>query len=139
MLNIIKSIWHIKKISDISNKHECNVISNLLNPTKYAKPNHSSLILLRCMNSRSGRWKFRNFMILLEHSSKIFMDNLTSKLKQKEAATTMWETQSGIFKTLNKLNIDFCLPKFSMKKMGCGNVILVIPLKVGIISSYVET
>ena len=29
----------------------------------------------------------------------------------------MWETQAGKFTTLEKANIDFCLPKFSATKI----------------------
>ena len=74
----------IRKYNSVT--HECNVISNILNTTTHAKSNidHYSPILKGCMNTCSGREKFRNFWILLDSgsSSTIMMGNLTSKLKQ---------------------------------------------------------
>ena len=71
------------------------------------------------MNTHSGKGKFKNFQILFDsrRSSTIVMVNMTSILKTKESAETMWETQAGKFTTSNKLNVDFCLPEFSSTKM----------------------
>ena len=75
----------INKYKSIS--HKCNVLTNLLNPTKRAKSkyDHYSPILQGCTNTRSGRAKFINFQIILDRgsSSKIVMGNMASKTKQK--------------------------------------------------------
>ena len=67
--------------------HECNVLSNLLNPMKRAKSKncHYSPIIQGCMKTRSGMSKFGFFLILLDRgsSSTIMMGKLMSKLKQK--------------------------------------------------------
>ena len=70
------------------------------------------------MNNHSGKSKFENFRIILDRgsSSTIVVDKLTSKLKTKEAAETMWETQASKFMTSNKVNIYLCLPEFQCKK-----------------------
>ena len=47
----------------------------------------------------------------------VFMGNLTSKLKAKESTKTTWETQACKFTTPKKVNVDFCLPEFSAKKI----------------------
>ena len=71
-----------------STKHECNVLSNLLNPAKRKKSkiSHSLPILQVCLNTRSRNRKFTNFRILLRSRSilKIVMGKLTSNLKQKQ-------------------------------------------------------
>ena len=71
------------------------------------------------MNTHSGREKFRNFQIILNigRSSTILMDNLTSKLKQKETTMNRWETQSRKFTTSTKANIYFCLPSLNATKI----------------------
>ena len=65
--------------------HECNVLSNILNPMRRAKNCHYSPTLQGCMNTHSGRAKFICFSILLDSgsSSKIVMGKMTSKLKGK--------------------------------------------------------
>ena len=45
------------------------------------------------------------------------MGKLMPKLKSKEVSKIMWETQSGNFTTSNKVNVEFCLPEFSTKKI----------------------
>ena len=74
-----------KMNNDKSITHECNVLSNIFNPMKRSrsKNSHYLPILQFCMNTRSGRAKFRHFLILLDSrsSSKIVMGKLTSKLK----------------------------------------------------------
>ena len=42
---------------------------------------------------------------------------MASKLKHKETAKTLWETQSGKFTTSKKVNVDFFLPEFSATKI----------------------
>ena len=90
-----------KVSKDSSITHVCNVLSNLLNPTKHAisKIDNYSPILHGCMNTLSGREKFRNFRILLESgcSSTIVMGKMKSKIKQKTSEINMWETQAGKF------------------------------------------
>ena len=84
--------YNINKDKNI--KHKCNVLSNLLNPKKCAKykSSHYLPILQDCMNTHSGREKFRNFRILLDSGSTStnIMGNLKSKLKQKQSETTTW-------------------------------------------------
>ena len=74
--------------------HECNILTNILNPKKHAKSkyNHYSPILQGCMNTCSGRALFRNFRILLDSGiiSKIAMVNLASKLKPDFLTETTW-------------------------------------------------
>ena len=105
---------------DNSIKHECKVLSYLLNPVKDAKNknSHYSQILQGCMNTCSGREKFSNFRILMESesSSTIVMVNLKSKLKQKQYESNMWKTQSGNFTTSNKVNVYFFQPGFIVTK-----------------------
>ena len=46
------------------------------------------------------------------------MGKLTSKLKQKQPPEeTMWKIQAEKFTTSQKVNVDFCLPKFSATKI----------------------
>ena len=103
-----------KKYRNNSIKRECNVLSYFLNITKRArtKNSHYSPIIQGCMNTRSGRAKFKNFQIILDNgrSSTIMMGKLASKLKSKETEKNMWETQSGKFTTSKKENVDFFLP-----------------------------
>ena len=76
-----------KVSKDSSITHVCNVLSNLLNPTKHAisKIDNYSPILQGCMNTLSGSEKFRKFRILLDIriSSTIVMGKMESKIKQK--------------------------------------------------------
>ena len=102
-------------------KNECNVLYNLLNPSKRAKSkiNHYSPIQQGCMNTCSRREKFRNFQILLgsRNSSTNLMGKLTSELKQKQSETTTCEIQARKFTTSKKVNVYFCLPVFSATKI----------------------
>ena len=71
---------------DKSIKHLCNILTDILNPTKFAKIKpYYAPILQGCMNTCSRRALFRNLRILLdsEISSTIIMGDLMSKLKQK--------------------------------------------------------
>ena len=74
-----------KSNSIIITRHKCNVLSNILYSTKLAKNNngHYSLILQGFMNTYSGRYKFRNFVILLESGSSLttVIVKMASKLK----------------------------------------------------------
>ena len=102
--------------------HECNILSNLLNSIKRAKSknSHHSPILKGCMNTRSGRGEFINYMILFYSGrrSTIVMGNLISKIKQKiSPKITTWETQAGNFTTSQKVNVDFYLPEFITTKI----------------------
>ena len=56
------------EIRNNCNKRECNVLSTFINPTTCAKSktSHYSPILQGCMNTCSGREKFKNFRILLD-------------------------------------------------------------------------
>ena len=73
--------------NDKSITHECNVLTNILNPIKgtISKNSHYSPILQGFINTLSGRANFRNFRILLEIGSSytLLMVNMTSKLKPK--------------------------------------------------------
>ena len=68
--------------------HECNVLSYILNPIKWAKTKncHYSPILQICMNIHSGGGGNRSFRILSDSgiSTTIVMGKMTSKLKQKK-------------------------------------------------------
>ena len=66
------------------------------------------------MNIRSGKARFKNFQIILDsgRSSTIVVVKLTAKIKSKETAKTMWETQAEKFKTTKKVNVDCCLSEF---------------------------
>ena len=44
------------------------------------------------------------------------MGNLIPKLKHKNATDTTWQTQSGEFMTTEVVNVDLCVPEFSVKK-----------------------
>ena len=90
--------------------HECNILTDLLNPKKCAKTNsHYSPILQRFMNTRSGRALFRDFRILLDSRSisTIIMGKLTKTIKPKNSPETMWDTQAGKFTTSKKVNVEF--------------------------------
>ena len=65
------------------------ILLNALN-----KQNKCSSILHVCMNTRKGRAKFNNFLILLDSgcSSTIFMRSLIMKLKNKEDVVMKWQT-----------------------------------------------
>ena len=100
--------------------NKCNILTNILNPTKRAKTkSHYSLILQGCMNTRSGRALFRNFRILLDSGSSltIIMGKLMEKLKPKHSTETKWETQARKFTTSTKVNVEFYLPKFVATKI----------------------
>ena len=45
------------------------------------------------------------------------MGKMMAKLKQKEEEKPTWETQAGNFTTLKKVNLDFCLPEFTVTKI----------------------
>ena len=92
-----------KTNKDNSIKNDYNVLSNTLNHNKHAKNKDISYppVLKGCMNTRSGREKFRNFRILLYngHSSTIVMGKPMSKLEQKQSETSTignqrWEVQN---------------------------------------------
>ena len=55
----------------LSLTHECNILHNIVNTMKHAKSkdSHYSLILQGCMNTRSGRAKFRKIIILFDSGS----------------------------------------------------------------------
>ena len=94
--------------------HECNILADILNPTKRAKSkyNNYSPIQQGCINTCSGRELFRKFRILLNSRSisTIITVEMTSKLKPKKSTDTMWEIQAGKFTTSKKVNVDFRLP-----------------------------
>ena len=71
------------------------------------------------MNTHSRSEEFKNFRIILnrESISTIAISNPKSKLKSKETAETMWETQSEKSTTSKKVTVDFCLPRFSAKNI----------------------
>ena len=73
---------------EVKNICECNVIHDIVNLPKRAKnlDSHYSPILHRCMNTRRGKAKFKNFCILLESgcSSMIVMGRLVEKYPQKK-------------------------------------------------------
>ena len=102
-----------ENINNCTNR-ECNVLYSYLKPTKCTKSrtSHYSPILQGCMNTCSGRAKFKCFLFLLESrsSSTILMGNMTSKLKTKEREITMWKTKAGKFTTSKKVNVYLCLP-----------------------------
>ena len=64
-------------------KHEFNILFNILNPTKRAKPkiSHYLPILQGYMNTPNGGENFRNFRIILDSrsSSTIVIGKLTPK------------------------------------------------------------
>ena len=68
---------HDKEVNKIS---ECNLLHDIINPTKCAKILHShySPIVHGRMNTRNGRAKFNNPITLLDSgcSSKILMESL---------------------------------------------------------------
>ena len=61
------------EVKNINNgiKRECNVLSNFLNPIKRAKSknNHYSPIIQGCINTHSGKAKFKKFKIILDSGS----------------------------------------------------------------------
>ena len=82
--------------------HECNVLSNPLNPTEHEKSKTSeySPILHGCMNSRSGGERFGKFRIKLysRSSSTILMGKMMSQRKHKiKPKINTWKTQAGKF------------------------------------------
>ena len=44
------------------------------------------------------------------------MGNPIPKLKHKNATDTTWQTQSGEFMTTEVVNVDLCVPEFSVTK-----------------------
>ena len=90
--------------------NECNIRTDILNPTKHTKTKygHYLPILQGCMNNRSGRALFLNFLFLLYsgNSSKIIMGDLMSKIKPKNPTETMWENQAGKFRTSKQFNYE---------------------------------
>ena len=101
--------------------NECNILTDVLNPTKLNKSKYDyySPILQSCMKSRSGTALFRNFQILLDSgiSSTVIMSELASKIKPNVLTETTWETQAGKFMTSKKVEIYFYLPEFCVTKI----------------------
>ena len=104
----------------LNKKMNVTYFQKVLNLTKCteSKNIHYSLILQGCMNTCSGKSRFRKIQILLYSSRRsiIVMNNLISKLKCKDSTTTKWRTQAGNFTTNKMATVDFCLPKFSATK-----------------------
>ena len=77
-------------IMEVNNIYECNLIHDILNPSKYAKyiNIHYSPILLICKNTREGKASFYNFRIFLDsvYSSTIVTRIVITKLNPKEDA-----------------------------------------------------
>ena len=71
------------------------------------------------MNTRIGREKFGNFLILLDSGriSTTMMNNLTSKLKLRYYSTNMWPIQAGNFNTNYMETLGFFLIEFSATKI----------------------
>ena len=92
LCKIGKARRQIKKIMTVINMNITYYL--ILNPNKCAKSenSHYSPILQGCMNTHSGKAKFKNFRILLNGgiSSTILMGNMTPKIKLKETVETTW-------------------------------------------------
>ena len=54
--------------NEVKNISECNLIHDIINPPKRAKKLniHYSTFLHGCMNTRKGKARFKNFLILLD-------------------------------------------------------------------------
>ena len=67
------------------------------------------------MNTRYGRAKFKNFLILLDSgcSSTILMGRLFEKLHPEKYAVTQWHTQARNITTNNNVKVNFTLPTLS--------------------------
>ena len=101
----------------VRNKSECNLLHDIINPPKCAKKLniHYSPIIYRCMNTRKGRAKFKNFRIILDSgcSSTIVMGRLVKKSGLEEDSPMQWHTQAVNITTSLKVKVDFTLPALS--------------------------
>ena len=83
-----------KRYRNNSITRECNVVSNFFNLIKCArtKNSHNAPILKGCMNTSSGKVKFKNFQVPFNsgNSSTIVNGKLMSNHKSKETAKLMW-------------------------------------------------
>ena len=75
------------------------------------------------MNTRKGRAKFNNFLILLDSicSSTVVMRRIIAKINPKKDYVIKWHTQAGNIATNIKVEIYFTLPEFSATKIMTWN------------------
>ena len=101
--------------NEVKNIAEWNLLYNIINSPKRAKKlnSHYSPILHRCMITRKGKAKLKNFCILLESgcSSMIVMGRLVNKLSLEKCVPMQWHMQDRNITTNIKIKIDFTLPK----------------------------
>ena len=106
--------------NEVNNISECNLLHNILNPSKRTKNIISNYypILRVCMNTQKGKAKFNNFRILLDSgcSSNIVIRRLI-KTQTKEDFVIQWNTQLGDITTNLKVKIDLTLSEFRPAKM----------------------
>ena len=64
------------------------------------------------MNTRKGKAKFKNFLILLDSvcSSTIVIGGIVIKLILEEGKLMQWNPQAGNITTNIKVKVDFTLP-----------------------------
>ena len=67
------------------------------------------------MNTRNGKVKFKNFLILLDIgcSSTVVMLRLVKKLSPQKYYVIQWHTQAGNITTNLKVEVYFTLPSLS--------------------------
>ena len=64
------------------------------------------------MNTRNGRTKFKNFLIILDSgfSSTTVMGNMPGKLHPEKDDVIQWNVQAGNINTNIKVKVDFTVP-----------------------------
>ena len=82
--------------NEVHNIAECNLLHDIINPHKRAKNIniHYYPIIHRCINTRKGRAKFKNFQILLNGgcSSTIVMRMLVQNICPEKDDVMQWQT-----------------------------------------------
>ena len=99
--------------NEVKNIAEYNLLHDIINPPKSAKDLNSRYSpIIRCMNTRQYRSRFKNFRILLDSgcSSKIVIGRLVNKLGLEKDSLVQWNTQAGNITTNLKVDVYFTLP-----------------------------
>ena len=113
---------HEKEVNKLS---ELNLLHYIINTTKRTKTFniHYSPIIQGFMNTRKGKARFKNFLILLYSgcSSTIIMGRLINKPTHKKDFVMQWNTQEGKITHNLKVKIDFVLTELSTTKIMTWN------------------
>ena len=102
---------------DVNKIAECNLLHDIINPPKRAKKlnSHYSPILQGFMNTRKGKKRFKNLIILLYIgcSSTIVTGRLVGRINPEKYALIQRHTQAGNITTNLKVKVDLTLPTLS--------------------------